>query len=175
MTEALSVVDSLRAASQLPILTNESSLTLNTTLTSTTDRKVLPLKMALFNLQKYIKEGDFAVELMLKGGLRLLIALVERVSGGLTGNSLAVSCRTWDVLMSVRTTGCSWSSRIRIQLGRSYRGLCRPSSPPASFRCSTECHPPRDRNRSKTRHFLTSFLGGYAQPKKSRTKDQAQK
>jgi engulfment/cell motility protein 1 len=110
MTEALSVVDSLRAASQLPILTNESSLTLNTTLTSTTDRKVLPLKMALFNLQKYIKEGDFAVELMLKGGLRLLIALVERVSGGLSGNSLAVSPQTWGSLMSVRTTRYPWSS-----------------------------------------------------------------
>jgi hypothetical protein len=91
MTEALAVVDSLRTASQLPILTNESSLTLNTTLTAMTDRKVLPLKMALFNLQKYIKEGDFVVEFMIKGGLRLLIALLERVSGGLTGNSLAVS------------------------------------------------------------------------------------
>jgi len=175
MTEALSVVDSLRAASQLPSLTNESSLTLNTTLTSTTDRKVLPLKMALFNLQKYIKEGDFAVELMLKGGLRLLIALVERVSGGLTGNSLAVSCRTWDVLMSVRTTGCSWGSRIRIQLGRSHRGLRRSSPSSASFGCSAQCHSTGNGNRTKTSHILTSFLGGYAQPKKSRTEDQAQK
>jgi len=92
MTEALAVVDSLRAASQLPTLTNESSLTLNTVLISNTDRKVLPLKMALFNLQKYIKEGEFVVEFMLKGGLKLLMALMERSSGGLAGNSLAV-CR----------------------------------------------------------------------------------
>jgi hypothetical protein len=60
-------------------------------MTATTDRKSLSLKMALFNLQKFIKEGEFVVEFMLKGGLRLLIALLERTSGGLTGNSLAVS------------------------------------------------------------------------------------
>lgn len=89
MTEALAVVDALRAASSQTVLTNESSLTLDTTLKQ--DRKVLPLKMALFNLQKYIKEGDFVVEFMIKGGLKLLIGLVERRAGGLAGNSLAVS------------------------------------------------------------------------------------
>jgi engulfment/cell motility protein 1 len=118
MTEALAVVDSLRAASQLPTLTNESSLTLNTTLISNTDRKVLPLKMALFNLQKYIKEGEFVVEFMLKGGLKLLMALLERSSGGLTGNSLAVCQPCYFVLISVRSPRSSRSPRVRVQLGR---------------------------------------------------------
>ena len=110
MTEALAVVDSLRAASQLPTLTNESSLTLNTTLLSNTDRKVLPLKMALFNLQKYTKEGEFVVEFMLKGGLKLLMALLERSSGGLTGNSLAVCQPHYFLLISVRSPRSSRSS-----------------------------------------------------------------
>lgn len=50
----------------------------------------MPLKMALFNLQKYVKEGEFAAEFMLKGGLKNLVSLLERISGGMTGNSLAV-------------------------------------------------------------------------------------
>jgi hypothetical protein len=91
MTEALAVVDSLRTASSQPVLTNESSLTLALDASAKSDRKVLPLKMALFNLQKYIKEGEFVVEFMIKGGLKLLIGLLERRAGGLTGNSLAVS------------------------------------------------------------------------------------
>jgi hypothetical protein len=53
--------------------------------------EVLPLKLALFNLQKYIKEDDFAVEFMLKGGVSLLVELVEKdgPKSTLTGNSLA--------------------------------------------------------------------------------------
>lgn len=89
MTEAFQVVDSLRAAASLPMLINESSLTLNKHLTQ--DRDAIPLKLALFNLQKYCKEGDFAAEFMLKGGLAVLVTLLERVHGGLSGNSLAVS------------------------------------------------------------------------------------
>lgn len=53
-------------------------------------QNVLPLKLALFNFQKYIKEEEFAVEFMLKGGVRTLVRLLERSHGGLTGNSLAV-------------------------------------------------------------------------------------
>lgn len=57
--------------------------------------EVQPLKLALFNLQKYIKEDDFAVEFMLKGGVALLVELVGREEGpnALTSNSLAVSAK----------------------------------------------------------------------------------
>ena len=161
MTEALAVVDSLRAASQLPTLTNESSLTLNTVLMSNTDRKVLPLKMALFNLQKYTKEGEFVVEFMLKGGLKLLMALLERSSGGLTGNSLAVSQPRYFLLISVRSARRSRSPRIRVQLGRYNRSIRRPSSPFTRLGRSAECHPTSNRYRQETSHFLASLLWGY--------------
>ena len=52
-----------------------------------------PLKLALFNLSKYIKEEDFAVEFMLRGGVKMLVDLVARVENPLSGNSLAVSSR----------------------------------------------------------------------------------
>jgi hypothetical protein len=158
MTEALAVVDSLRAASQLPTLTNESSLTLNTTLISNTDRKVLPLKMALFNLQKYIKEGEFVVEFMLKGGLKLLMALLERSSGGLTGNSLAVCQSHVVLLISVRAPRSSRSPRIRVQLGRYDRSVRRPSSPSTRLGRSAECHQARNSNRQEISHLLASLL-----------------
>jgi len=158
MTEALAVVDSLRAASQLPTLTNESSLTLNTTLLSNTDRKVLPLKMALFNLQKYIQEGEFVVEFMLKGGLKLLMALLERSSGGLTGNSLAVSQPHYFLLISVRSPRSSRSPRVRIQLGRHNRSVRRPSPPFTRLGRSTECYPTSNSNRQETSHLLASLL-----------------
>lgn len=158
MTEALAVVDSLRAASQLPTLTNESSLTLNTTLISNTDRKILPLKMALFNLQKYIKEGEFVVEFMLKGGLKLLMALLERSSGGLTGNSLAVCESHVILLISVRSARSSRSPRVRVQLGRYNRSVCRPSSPSTRLGWSTKCHQARNCNRQKIGHLLASLL-----------------
>jgi hypothetical protein len=51
----------------------------------------LSLKLALFNLQKYVKEEEFAVEFMLRGGTKNLVQLIQRSEGGLTGNSLAVS------------------------------------------------------------------------------------
>jgi hypothetical protein len=100
MAEALAVVESLQAASSLSSL-NESTMTLGLTGSTSTsalpmngkekEKRVLPLKMALFNLQKYIKEADFAVEFMLKGGLSTLVKLVERDIGGMGANSLAVS------------------------------------------------------------------------------------
>jgi len=71
-TEALAVVTSLKV-------------------NSTRGSMGLPLKLALFNLQKYAKEEDFAVEFMLKGGMRILVRLFD-ASAGLSSNSLAVSC-----------------------------------------------------------------------------------
>lgn len=53
----------------------------------------LPLKLALFNLQKHVKEEDFAAEFLLKGGVRILVHLLERAEGGLSGNALAVCLR----------------------------------------------------------------------------------
>jgi hypothetical protein len=53
-------------------------------------RDGISLKLALFNLQKYIKEEDFVVDFMLKGGVKMLVRLMEGDSG-LAGNSLAVS------------------------------------------------------------------------------------
>lgn len=56
------------------------------------DTGTLPVKLALFNLQKYIKEDDFAVEFMLKGGVKFLVDLItDEGPRILTGNSLAVS------------------------------------------------------------------------------------
>nr|XP_031861447.1 uncharacterized protein CI109_003051 [Kwoniella shandongensis]KAA5528519.1 hypothetical protein CI109_003051 [Kwoniella shandongensis] len=81
-TEALVVVSSLKASAQR---TSLGDSTVNIPATAET----IPLKLALFNLQKYIKEEDFAVEFMLKGGMRILVRFLERSEGGLTGNSLA--------------------------------------------------------------------------------------
>ncbi|KAK8844114.1 hypothetical protein IAR55_006908 [Kwoniella newhampshirensis] len=81
-TEALVVVFSLKASAQ------RSSLG-DSTVNIPASAETIPLKLALFNLQKYIKEEDFAVEFMLKGGMRILVRFLERKEGGLTGNSLA--------------------------------------------------------------------------------------
>ena len=81
ITEALAVVASLTAASGR----TESSM--NIVLPDNTE--ILPPKLALFNLQKYIKEDDFAVEFMLKGGITLLVDLIEKGDSFLTGNTLA--------------------------------------------------------------------------------------
>ena len=51
----------------------------------------MSLKLALFNLQKYIQEEDFAFEFLLRGGVKTLVRILERLDGALTGNSLAVS------------------------------------------------------------------------------------
>ncbi|WWC63902.1 uncharacterized protein I303_106507 [Kwoniella dejecticola CBS 10117] len=81
-TEALVVVTSLKASARRGSLA-DSNLDLPTSADG------IPLKLALFNLQKYIKEEDFAVEFMLKGGMKMLVRLLERNEGGLSGNSLA--------------------------------------------------------------------------------------
>ncbi len=77
---------------------------------------VVPLKLSLFHLQKFIREDEFAKEFLLRGGMRLLVELLlvrrdeneimrgsfetsptqagERATGHsvqLTGNTLAVS------------------------------------------------------------------------------------
>ncbi|RSH95186.1 hypothetical protein EHS25_000272 [Saitozyma podzolica] len=85
-TEALAVVTSLKVSAQQPKL--ESTPPLNTQ--TQTEGMGIPLKLALFNLQKYIKEEDFAVEFMMRGGMRMLVRMLERDGeGGLAGNSLA--------------------------------------------------------------------------------------
>ncbi|KAK4688356.1 hypothetical protein P7C73_g1754, partial [Tremellales sp. Uapishka_1] len=81
-TEALNVVNSLKAVG--------SHTRIDSSVGHGSDESnVPPLKLALFTLQKYIKEEDFAVEFMLKGGMRMLVRLVERENNGLSGNSLA--------------------------------------------------------------------------------------
>lgn len=50
---------------------------------------ILPLKLALFNFQKFVGEEEFAAEFLLKGGMRTLIKILD-LEGGLTGNALAV-------------------------------------------------------------------------------------
>lgn len=80
-TEALAVVISLQQAllrSDLPGTTRDESHT-------------IPLKLALFNLQKHVKEEEFSVEFMLRGGVHDLVSLLQDSDGGLSGNSLAVS------------------------------------------------------------------------------------
>ncbi|WRT69192.1 uncharacterized protein IL334_006176 [Kwoniella shivajii] len=81
-TEALVVVTSLKSA------IHRTSLG-DSTINLPTSADAIPLKLALFNLQKYIKEEEFAVEFMLKGGMKILVRFLERSEGGLTGNSLA--------------------------------------------------------------------------------------
>ncbi|ORY33129.1 hypothetical protein BCR39DRAFT_521383 [Naematelia encephala] len=81
-TEALAVVTSLNAPGTLRTSQDSNAV-------SPDQPAVLPLKLALFNLQKYIKEEDFAVEFMLRGGMKMLVKLLEQHEGGLSGNSLA--------------------------------------------------------------------------------------
>ncbi|KAK6906154.1 hypothetical protein I203_100138 [Kwoniella mangroviensis CBS 8507] len=81
-TEALVVLTSLKSSIRRISLGDS-------TVDVPSSADAIPLKLALFNLQKYIKEEDFAVEFMLKGGMRMLVKFLERSEGGLTGNSLA--------------------------------------------------------------------------------------
>lgn len=91
ITEALAVVASLHTAKGKKA--DGDGANGATAIVLPNKAEVLPLKLALFNLQKYIKEDDFAVEFMLKGGVSLLVELVEKddPKTALTGNSLAVS------------------------------------------------------------------------------------
>lgn len=89
--------------------------------------ETLPLKLALFNLQKYIKEEDFAVEFMLKGGVGLLVELVENEDPKaiLTGNSLAVRrwCTLHTLLTAVRPARHQGCDGLRQRMGRLRRRL----------------------------------------------------
>nr|ODO03704.1 hypothetical protein L204_00040 [Cryptococcus depauperatus CBS 7855] len=82
-TEALLVVASLKVSQRFPTLDSP------TTPSSTTSNDHIPLKLALFNLQKYVKEEEFSIEFLFKGGMKTLIKLLEKDEGGLNGNSLA--------------------------------------------------------------------------------------
>jgi len=83
-TEALSVVTSLKAA-------RNARLSTSTAHHPDEHSNVMSLKLALFNLQKYVKEEEFSVELMMRGGVSDLVDLVRREEAGLSGNTLAVS------------------------------------------------------------------------------------
>jgi len=66
-----------------------------------------PLKLALFNLSKYIKEEDFAVDFMLKGGMKALLNLLERRDDTFFGNTMAVSsCRMMVSTLTVVSMLC---------------------------------------------------------------------
>lgn len=80
-TEALIVVASLKS-------TRRRSLAGSTPDTPPAE-DVLPLKLALFNFQKFVSEEEFTAEFLLKGGMRTLVKILES-ENGLTGNALAV-------------------------------------------------------------------------------------
>lgn len=85
-TEALSVVTSLQHAVSSNL---DSSAVSPSKLNG--GKAAIPLKLALFNLSKYVKEEEFAVEFMIRGGTKDLLRLIEHSEGGLSGNTLAVS------------------------------------------------------------------------------------
>lgn len=60
---------------------------------------ILPLKLALFNFQKFIGEEEFAAEFLLKGGMRKLIKILD-LEGGLRGNALAVRLESTPVTLA---------------------------------------------------------------------------
>ena len=159
MAEAIAVVEALQAASILSTL-NQSTMSLSVATNASTsaltafnasssagEKKVLPLKLALFNLQKYIKEADFAVEFMLKGGLGILVKLIERDVGGMGANSLAVGQAYFVVyqhlegleLISVRPARDSGYPGVRISLVRLDRNVHRPHSAPSHLLYCPKC------------------------------------
>jgi hypothetical protein len=92
-TEALAVITSLKTYLAQPQTHRRIPSVDQSSINLSTDghaRDGISLKLALFNLQKYIKEEDFVVDFMLKGGVKMLLRLMEG-EGALTGNSLAVS------------------------------------------------------------------------------------
>lgn len=96
-TEALSVVTSLKAA-------RSARRSTSTAHQPDEHSNIIPLKLALFNLQKYVREEEFSVEFMMRGGVSDLVDLLQREEAGLSGNTLAVSLK--DVarpLLSVST------------------------------------------------------------------------
>lgn len=131
-------MQALKSASTLPSM--ESNFALSAVLVGTD----IPLKMALFTLQKHVKESDFAVEFMLKGGMSILVRIIERDAGGLNGNSLAVSAQGIRLITAdmpstpFKALEASWSTRLPgliLQIDSS-TGSCRFWSPllsPISF------------------------------------------
>ncbi len=61
----------------------------------------MPLKLALFNLQRYIGEDEFADEFVLRGGVKTIVRLVEKNEKGPAGNTLAV-CGLMPVCLKLR-------------------------------------------------------------------------
>lgn len=96
----------------------------------------MPLKLALFNLQKYIKEEEFASEFQLRGGVRTLFRLLERNDGGMTGNSLAVCILNYlqrlaeRYFMVVCAAECFWRAGPGLGDKRGLRRLDRPDRLP---------------------------------------------
>ncbi|ODO06045.1 hypothetical protein L198_01274 [Cryptococcus wingfieldii CBS 7118] len=87
-TEALIVVSSLKSAIRRDSVPESTSS--HTPSPSLSNLDTIPLKLALFNLQKFVREEDFSFEFLLKGGMKILIRLLEQEETGLvTGNSLA--------------------------------------------------------------------------------------
>lgn len=112
-TEALSVVTSLRAA---------RNATLSTSTAHHPDEQfnAMPLKLALFNLQKYVREEEFSVEFMMRGGVSDLVNLLTREETALSGNTLAVGLPFSAETVLTTSTHCKASedcSNTR-QLGR---------------------------------------------------------
>ncbi|ODN81097.1 hypothetical protein L202_03192 [Cryptococcus amylolentus CBS 6039] len=89
-TEALIVVSSLKSAIRRDSLPESTFSHTPSHTPSPSNLDTIPLKLALFNLQKFVKEEDFSVEFLLIGGMRILIRLLGKEETGLvTGNSLA--------------------------------------------------------------------------------------
>nr|KIR86243.1 hypothetical protein I308_03187 [Cryptococcus tetragattii IND107] len=79
-TEALIVVASLKSTCRKSLTESMPAILLA--------EDILPLKLALFNFQKFVGEEEFAAEFLLKGGMRTLIKILD-LEGGLRGNALA--------------------------------------------------------------------------------------
>ncbi|TXT13206.1 hypothetical protein VHUM_01607 [Vanrija humicola] len=106
VTEALAVVASLHAARGKMEDAKDTVVLPN-------NAEVLPAKLALFNLQKFIKEDDFAVEFMLKGGVNILVDLIEKDDKtGLTGNSLAYALQGIRGIMEYETGWADFSDKF---------------------------------------------------------------
>jgi engulfment/cell motility protein 1 len=130
-TEALAVISSLKLYLAQPhqnshqrlLSADQSSINLST---DSHGRDGISLKLALFNLQKYIKEEDFVIDFMLKGGVKMLVRLMEGDSG-LSGNSLAVRAKRTNSILDeaktlVRFARHPRSARVRSRLDRYRRG-----------------------------------------------------
>ncbi|KAL7421273.1 hypothetical protein Q5752_004158 [Cryptotrichosporon argae] len=119
VSEALAVVASLQSAMHGHLSTDSPQRGQDGT-------DVIPPKLALFNLQKFIKEEDFAIEFMLKGGPKMLVRLIERDEGGLSGNSLAYALQGIRGIMEFEH---GWSDFTDDFIDRIILVLASPSAP----------------------------------------------